>query len=162
MKIWRSTDPEPFFAFRGRAALQRPRLVASPARSSMHCIPSLDEITSRTYAHFERELQAPILEMMLRGVQVDLRSPGQELLVLYRQQNAELQESPRSDLARRVSGSSQSTQAPGSKSSTFCTKYLASLTSVSVARLRRDQNCAREAFLLLPSLSPSVVSHHGG
>lgn len=88
-RIWRTDEPEPNSTF-----------AAEQIYNALDCcvthevllalLPQLDEITERTYA-FERELQAPILEMMLRGVRVDMRV-RQELITLYQTQHDSLQE----------------------------------------------------------------------
>lgn len=87
--IWTTNDPEPNSVF-AREQIYNALDCAVTREVLDALLPQLDEITSKTYA-FERELQAPILEMMLRGVRVDARVRD-ELLSLYRRQNNELQE----------------------------------------------------------------------
>jgi DNA polymerase-1 len=88
-RIWRTDEPEPNSFFAQEQIYNA--LDCCVTREVLDALlPQLDELTSATY-DFERELQAPILEMMLRGVRVDMRVRD-ELLVLYRDQNTQLQE----------------------------------------------------------------------
>jgi len=87
-RIWRTTDPEPNDPFAQEQIYNA--LDCCVTREVLDALkPQLNEITSAVY-DFERELQAPILEMMLRGVRVD-HEVREELKVMYGQQLVELQ-----------------------------------------------------------------------
>lgn len=89
-RIWRTTDPEPMDAFSQESIYNG--LDCCVTREVLDELkPQLDENTYRIY-DFERELQAPILEMMLRGVKVNMNTRN-ELTALYEDQLKQLQAS---------------------------------------------------------------------
>jgi DNA polymerase-1 len=88
MRIWRSTDPEPSDSFAAEQVYNA--LDCCVTREVLdELLPQLNERTSAVY-DFERELQAPILEMMLRGIAVDMEARS-ELIALYQKQLLDLQ-----------------------------------------------------------------------
>lgn len=87
-KIWRSSDPEPTDAFAQESIYNA--LDCCVTREVLdELLPQLNERTAAVY-DFERELQAPILEMMLRGVRVDMEVRD-ELIELYQQRERDYQ-----------------------------------------------------------------------
>lgn len=88
-RIWRTDEPEPNSHF-AQESIYNALDCCVTHEVLLELLPQLDEVTERTYA-FERTLQAPILEMMLRGVLVD-GAVREELLAHYRNQNTQLQE----------------------------------------------------------------------
>lgn len=87
-KIWRTSDPEPLDSF-SQEQIYNALDCCVTAEVLLELLPQLNETTSPVYA-FERALQAPILEMMLRGVKVDMRVKD-ELTALYSSQLTDLQ-----------------------------------------------------------------------
>lgn len=89
MKVWRNTDPEP-----ASAALAEQVYNALDCCITLEVLeaiePQLNEVTGATYSH-ALALQAPILEMELRGLLVDRRAV-EETKFLYLEEHEILQD----------------------------------------------------------------------
>lgn len=87
-RIWRTDELEPADPF-AQESIYNGLDCCVTLEVLEELLPQLNEITGPIY-DFERELQAPILEMMLRGIAIDMRTKD-ELTTLYSGQLIQLQ-----------------------------------------------------------------------